>query len=130
MVALVTRRPKLAAAAAVALFVVGQVLALSHAAESQHVTCTEHGEQLEAAILDGHDDGCGQQHLIGLEGDKGGDHEDCSILRLLRTSTRASHVLDIHAATISIASVHTFVAVDRPRAVDLILIAPKTSPPA
>jgi hypothetical protein len=126
----VTRRPKLAAAAAVALFVVGQVLALAHEAESQHVTCDEHGEQLEAAILEGHDDGCGQQHLIGVKGDTGGEHEDCSILRLLNTSTRTSHTADIQLSTITVASIETFAALDRPRAVDVLLVAPKTSPPA
>jgi hypothetical protein len=130
MVAFVTRRPKLAAAAAVALFVVGQVLALAHEAESQHVTCDEHGEQLEAAILEGHDDGCGQQHLIGVKGDTGGEHEDCSILRLLNTSTRTSHAADVQVATLGVDTVALFATIDRPRAVDLLLIAPKTSPPA
>ena len=128
MVLSVTRRPKFAAAAAVALFVVGQVLALSHAAESRHVTCTEHGEQLEAAKLNGHDDGCGKQHLIGVE-DMGGDHEDCPILRLLDTSTRTSHAVDIQLATLEHSSSQTFTAIARPLAVDLLLIAPKTSPP-
>jgi len=126
----VTRRPKLAAAAAVALFVVGQVLALSHEAESRHVTCTEHGEQLEAANLDGHDDGCGQAHFVGVDGDKGGDHEDCSILRLLNTSTRTSHAVELQLVAVSFATVETADSIDVPRIVDLILIAPKTSPPA
>jgi hypothetical protein len=126
----VTRRPRLAAAAAVALFVVGQLLALSHEAESRHVTCAEHGEQLEAIALDGHDDGCGQKHLIGVDGDTGGDHEDCSILRLLRTSTRTSHGIAIQVATISVATVDISVTLDRVRAIDVLLVAPKTSPPA
>jgi hypothetical protein len=124
----VTRRRPFAAAAAVALFVVGQLVALSHEAATRHVTCAEHGEQLEAAKLAGQDDGCGQSHLIAVDGDTGG-HEDCDVARLLRTSTRTSATIHIAFATTSVATIQTFASVERPAALDVILIAPKTSPP-
>jgi hypothetical protein len=124
----VTRRRPFAAAAAVAVFVVGQLVALSHEAATRHVTCAEHGEQLEAAKLAGQDDNCGRSHLIGVDGETGG-HQDCDIARLLRTSTRTSSTIHIQIATTSVATVHTFASFERPAALDVIRIAPKTSPP-
>ncbi|HUS30501.1 MAG TPA: hypothetical protein VMZ53_18455 [Kofleriaceae bacterium] len=124
-----TRRPKFAAAAAVALFVVGQLAALVHEAETRHVTCAEHGEQLEAATLDGHDDLCGQSHLIAVDGNTGA-HEDCDIARLLRTSTRTSQAPVLHVATDALATHEAVIAIDGPRAADVLVNAPKTSPPA
>lgn len=124
----VARRPRYAAAAAVALLVVGQLAAFAHEAASRHVTCAEHGEQLEAVELAGHDDGCGQSHFIAVDGENGG-HQDCDIARLLRTSTRASATVHVQLAAISVATIHTFASIEQPAALDLILIAPKTSPP-
>lgn len=124
-----TRRPRYAAAAAVALLLIGQWFAFVHEAAQRHVTCAEHGEQLEAATLDGHDDGCGQSHLIGVDGDTSASHEDCVIARLLRTSARTSHALPLQHVTLDVSTHITIARVDRPRAADVILIAPKTSPP-
>ena len=129
MVGPMRRRPALAAGFAVALLVVGQLAALKHEAESRHVTCEQHGEQLEAPSLSGALDNCGQSHWIGVEG-IGGEHQDCAITRSLRQSSDAPgptptcDVIAIIAATAApppAALARTF---------DVILIAPKTSPPA
>jgi hypothetical protein len=110
------------------LLVVGQVAAFAHEAATRHVTCAEHGEQLEAATLAGQDDNCGQSHLIGVDSDIGG-HQDCDIARLLRTSTRTSQAPVLHVATIELATVQIIASVERTRPVDVLRIAPKTSPP-
>lgn len=118
-----------AAAIAVVLLVVGQLASLAHQAETRHVECTEHGEQLEAATLVDQLHACEQDHLIGVEGDDGG-HEDCAIARLLQQSTQTSHLaLFAHVAPfVSTNAPVTAVVVTSPAA--LYLIAPKTSPPA
>jgi hypothetical protein len=124
------RRPAFAAGFAVVLFVVGQIVALEHEAESRHVTCAEHGEQLEAPDLGGTlDDGCGQAHWVGVEGDSGAEHQDCASARLLRTSTTRSDAPHTVAVIDTIATVEAAPPVIHARATDLILIAPKTSPP-
>jgi hypothetical protein len=129
------RRPAYLAAFAVVLLVGGQLVARVHEAGTRHVTCAEHGEQLEAAHVQGElhacdDNACDDDHLIGIDDDRGGDHEDCAILRVLSQSSTAgtSPTLDVAAAaTITIAAVMPprFVAT----ATELYRLAPKTSPP-
>jgi hypothetical protein len=112
------------------VLVVGQFLALKHEAETRHVTCAQHGEQIEVANTVGaHDDGCGQSHLIGVDGDAGAKHQDCAIARLLRTSTRVSIAPQLHVAASELLLVEASVAVEQTRPVDVISLAPKTSPP-
>jgi hypothetical protein len=123
------RRPTFAAGFAVVLFVVGQLVALKHESEVRHVTCADHGEQLEAPDLGGEVDDCGQSHWIGIDG-QGGEHEDCSIARLLRTSTRTSEALHAQLVVSVVAKVEPTAPVACVRPVDVISIAPKTSPPA
>lgn len=123
------RRPTRTAAFAVVLFVVGQLVALQHAAEERHVTCAEHGEQLETVDLGStRDDGCGQSHLIGVD-DTGGDHEECASSRLLRTSTKTSDGLHPYVLVTTTAVLELPAPIAWTRYVDVILIAPKTSPP-
>lgn len=123
-------RPRYAAAAALVVLVVGQFLALKHEAETRHVTCAEHGEQLEVSNIVGvHDDGCGQPHLFSVDGDAGAKHEDCVIARLLRTSTCVSAAPQLHISASELLLVEVAVAVERTRLVDVISVAPKTSPP-
>lgn len=125
------RRSATAAAFAVALFVVGQLLAIVHDAESRHITCDEHGEQVDAPGLAlERDDGCGKAHLVGVDGDSDAEHQDCEIARLLRTSTRTSQAPQLCLAVTSVHSVERSAPLVTALSFDVILIAPKTSPPA
>jgi hypothetical protein len=122
------RRPALAAGFAVVLLVAGQLTGLAHQAFTSHVTCHEHGEEVEAVVLAGRVDSCEHAHFIGVEGE-GGDHEDCLIVRALHQSSAtpgSTHLLLIATRSIEL--------VDLPLrtvalAADLYRIAPKTSPP-
>jgi hypothetical protein len=126
----VIRRPRLGAAAALALLIVGQLVAFKHQADARHVTCAEHGEQLEVATgIVGHDDGCGQSHLSAVDGSGSATHEDCAIARLLRTSARPSHIATLHVTAIELSLDARVETDERPRALDIIALAPKTSPP-
>lgn len=124
----VRRRPTFAAGFAVVLFVVGQLVALKHEAEARHVTCPEHGEQLDAPELAGQVDNCGHSHWIGVDGPSS-EHQDCSIARLLRTSTKTSEGGHAHVVTSVVAKVEPSAPIAHRYTVDVILIAPKTSPP-
>lgn len=123
-----TRRAVLPAAFAAVLLVVGQLVALAHEANTRHITCAEHGEQLEAAMLVGARHVCHDQHWVAVEGD-GGDHIDCAIARVLHQSTtRPTPQL----ATLLVAASHNEapVVATRTRTLTLYRIAPKTSPPS
>lgn len=123
------RRPRYAAALAVTVLLVGQLVALMHEAVVRHVTCAEHGEQVEVTNGSiGEDDGCGQSHLIGLSGD-GGAHEDCATARLLRTSTQTSVAVPLHVIASELAVVEVLPTREHVLARDVISVAPKTSPP-
>ena len=118
-----------AAALAVVLLVVGQLLGLAHQAGTRHVTCGEHGEQLEAATLVEQLHACEQDHVVGVDGDHG-DHEDCAIARALQQSTQTSRfALFTHAAPL-VSTASPLACVVLVPATALYLIAPKTSPPA
>jgi len=124
------RRPRaLPAALAVLLLVLGQLGALAHLAATRHVTCAEHGEELETARLADALHDCGDSHLVGVTG-SAGDHADCEIARALHHGgTRVEAV--VVNSTVAVA-----LTADPPRvrtasaAVTLYRIAPKTSPPA
>lgn len=122
------RRPTLIAAFAVAVVVLGQLAATIHAAEVRHVVCAEHGEQLEAPTLRGTVDRDAPPHVIELTGGPT-EHADCAIARVLRQSSDAPHSLPV----IGVAPTGVSTEIAPPRAisvaVDLVLIAPKTSPP-
>lgn len=126
------RRPVLAAMFAVVLLVVGQLAAFAHQAWERHVTCTEHGEELEAVELvdvPGGCEACEHDHVIGVDGDDGGDHDDCAALRALREHG-ARATTWVPPLVVSIAT-ELAPALPRqtPAARTLYLIAPKTSPP-
>jgi hypothetical protein len=118
------------AAFAAVLLLVGQLVALAHASEARHVTCQEHGEELEAAQLVEALDTCEHDHFIGVEG-AGGEHEDCAIARALRTSTALASLAPalVTADSASTEPERHACELVRGRA-DLFRIAPKTSPPA
>jgi hypothetical protein len=123
------RRPACPALLALVLLVVGQLAALAHHAETRHVECTDHGEELEAAKLAQALDDCEQQHWIAVEGDGGGDHDDCAIARALHQSARVASGFIAPAIT-SIVTQHAALSpADVAIARELILFAPKTSPP-
>jgi hypothetical protein len=122
------RRSATAASLAVLLLVVGQLAALAHEAETRHVTCGEHGEQLEAATLAGLARAGTESRMIGVEVG-GGEHHDCAISRALHQTTdtasgpRLPPTDALLATTAKVAPGATVITVD------LYRIAPKTSPP-
>jgi hypothetical protein len=122
-------RPALTAAVAVVVLAVGQVAAFAHAAGSRHVTCDAHGEEIEAPILDGAIDHCDQTHFVGLQG-RGGEHQDCAIARMLRQSSHAPRSAPAIAVTTIMATAAPPPVTRGIPVLDLVLIAPKTSPPA
>lgn len=128
------RRSASLAAFAVVLLVAGQLVAFAHAAGTRHAVCAEHGEQLELARVHAESHGCEDHacdadHLGAATGDRGGDHEDCAILRALAQHSAPStgHTLAVAATKIAIAPV----APPRLVAITAALyrVAPKTSPP-
>lgn len=121
-------RPALTAAVSVVVLALGQLAAVAHAAAARHVTCDAHGEEIEAPILEGAIDHCEETHFVGVEGD-GGEHEDCALTRVLRQTSDASRSAPaIDSATI-VASAGPPPATRIVATLDLVLIAPKTSPP-
>lgn len=117
------------AAFAVVLLVVGQLASLAHQAATRHVTCTEHGEELEAATLVDDLHACDHDHLVGVEDPGRGDHEDCAIARTLHQTTQTSRFIVLPRPVPSLVPApHTARAVIV-TATALYLIAPKTSPP-
>lgn len=117
------------AALSVVVFVAGQLLALHHQAAIRHVACTEHGEQIEAPEIGGvRDDGAREARFVAVEGGAS-KHQDCAIVRLLRTSARASFAVQLGAMTTTIAHVELPEATAITRTIEVIAVAPKTSPP-
>ena len=123
------RRRAYPALLAVMLLVVGQLAALAHQAQTRHVECDEHGEELEAATLAQALDACEHDHWIAVEDAGGGAHDDCAILRALHQSTETSRVYAAPVVTLFVT--HTPAPPPARLAVtrELYLIAPKTSPP-
>jgi hypothetical protein len=113
----------------VVLLVGGQLAALAHNATTRHVECSEHGEMLEAATLVDDLHACDQDHLIGVEGEQGADHDDCSIARALQQQAALPEILVAPQPAPTLASPHAVIVVAFAAATDLYLIAPKTSPP-
>jgi hypothetical protein len=116
------------AAFAVAVLVGTQLAALAHTAAVRHAICEEHGEQIEVANPVGPVDECPQGHVVGATGRDGG-HEHCQIARLLSSSLDPTPRVPV----VALATFATDVTVSSPSqitaALDLVLIAPKTSPP-
>ena len=123
------RRRAYPALLALVLLVVGQLAALAHHAETRHVECSDHGEELEAAKLAQPVDNCEQDHWIAVEGDGGGDHDDCAIARLLHQSARVASEFVAPAVTAVVTQHAAMSPADVAIARELILFAPKTSPP-
>jgi hypothetical protein len=122
------RRSAITAAFAVLLLVVGQLAALAHEAETRHVTCAEHGEELEAATLAESVSTDRESRLVGVEGG-GGEHHDCPILRALHQTTDIGSGPTLIQLDFALATAMKAVASATFIAVDLYRIAPKTSPP-
>jgi hypothetical protein len=123
------RRPVIPALCAVILLVVGQLVAFAHHATERHVTCLEHGDELEAVELaEVLHDNCDHDHFIAVDGD-GDGHADCPIQRLLRQSSAApGGWLPVQLIAVAMTP-RSFVTVEPTAASALYLIAPKTSPP-
>lgn len=110
------------------LLVVGRLVGFAHEAGTRHVTCAQHGEEIDAVSLAGPVDACGDSHLIGVEG-ADGEHQDCEIAHALGQSAQTSNVV-----TFALLTVVVTLRADAPPhtpllARDLYQIAPKTSPP-
>ncbi len=123
------RRRVIPAALAVVLLVGGQLAALAHNATTRHVTCSDHGELLEAATLVELLHACDQDHLIGVEGEQGSDHDDCTIARALHQSATPPAPVLAPVLTPVLAMADITATVGLARADELYRIAPKTSPP-
>lgn len=112
-------------AAAIALFVVAQLLSLAHTAEVQHVRCATHGELVEAAVVDVHaGDGI---RLVGVQAGEGGD-EHCELAAALQQAASTARPPMALAAITPIA----LIRVTPPEVVvhtTVYVFAPKTSPP-
>lgn len=115
---------------AVVLLVAGQLVAFAHEAAVRHAVCSEHGELLDVATPSEHASSTDRDHAewLAVEG-HGGGHADCTIARLLEQPSATESA----AVSIAVATQTTQLA-DRPLtavelALDLYLIAPKTSPP-
>jgi hypothetical protein len=131
-----SRRAAALRVVAVALAVaamVGQVGSYAHLAATRHVTCAEHGELVEAgspsAVTPANRDQA-ESRYAAAEGGEAHGHEHCAITPHRRD--RATHE---HVRTAIVGGQSSFVArvvADRgpPRAIDLIRLAPKNSPPA
>jgi hypothetical protein len=123
------RRRALPAMFAVMLLVVGQLVALAHEAAQRHVTCAEHGEQLDAVELATALHACEDDHFVAVDAD-GGDHADCPIAHALRQSSDApSHWLASRIAGVERTECAAPACLLHISADPLFLMAPKTSPP-
>ncbi len=112
-------------AAAIALFVLAQLLALSHTADVQHVRCAIHGDLVEAARIDAHQ-GDGVRLVAAHAGADGDEH--CELAAALHHAVRTPRPPIALVALSPIA----LLAVTPPEAVapaSVYLFAPKTSPP-
>lgn len=118
------------AAFAVLVFVVGQLWALAHEAEERHAVCAEHGESIDAPELAGEDDRCEHAHWIAVEGGDG-EHADCEISRVLRGSSVPLAITPTLVVALVATSSLTSPLSERAAIalLDLVLLAPKTSPP-
>lgn len=123
------RRRVIPAALAVVLLVGGQLAALAHNATTRHVECSEHGEVLEAATLVDLLHACDQDHLVGVEGQQGSDHDDCTLARALHQSATSPAPALTPVLAPVLAPADAAVSVERASSSELYLIAPKTSPP-
>lgn len=124
------RRPALPALAALVL-VIAQLAALAHHAETRHVTCAEHGEELEAAELAEQLHACDDDHLVAVDRDSDGDHEDCALARALHQSSTTPGMWLPVALLAHTGTAPTLFAVDTARVQTArYRLAPKTSPPS
>jgi phage gp37-like protein len=122
-------RRSIPAAFALIVLVASQLAAFAHESTTRHVTCAEHGEQLEAAVLVGiQQHRCHDQHLVAVEG-HGGSHDECVIARVLHQSATA-HVAQHAITALTTHASAQPLAISVPTTVARYLIAPKTSPPA
>ena len=122
-------RRSIPAAFALIVLVASQLVAFAHESTTRHVTCAEHGEQLEAAVLVGiQQHRCHDQHLVAVEGD-GGSHDECLIARALHQSATA-HVTPHASGVETTHDIGLPPVVAASSSIARYLIAPKTSPPA
>lgn len=112
-------------AAAIALFVVAQILALSHSAEVRHVRCATHGELVDAVSIDAH--ATDAVRLVGARAGSSSD-EHCELAAALHHAATGARPPRALLALTSIA----YVTRTPPEAVvrtTVYVFAPKTSPP-
>jgi hypothetical protein len=124
------RRPALPAFVAAMVLVLAQLIGLAHQAAIRHVTCNEHGEELELAPLAEALHACGDQHLIAVAGDTdSAHHDDCLLARALHQSSAAPTPTPIIIPTLTELPAVAALALAHARPATLYRIAPKTSPP-
>jgi hypothetical protein len=123
------RRPTIAAGFALVVLVVAQLAAHAHRSATRHVTCEEHGEELEAAVVVAAHPDDGVARWLAVEDGGGEEHEEC----LFASALRQGGLAPAHArAPIAIAALELS---PPPRTAETIAVAalyrlaPKTSPP-
>lgn len=116
----------LAAICAALVLVLGQFAALTHRASVRHVTCDLHGEEIDAPAVVGDHHGGSDVH--GVAG-QSGEHEHCVIARLLSSSIDRAHTVRVVDLVPVAIATRRCAATSIVSSVDLVLIAPKTSPP-
>jgi hypothetical protein len=126
--------PRLIGCAVALAAMLGQVGSYAHLAFTAHVRCAEHGELIEAGgVSKGavtHAQSAAQRGYVADSSNASHGHEHCLVAPHRRD--RATHAF---ARTLMATAQLAFVArvvetVGPPRAIDLILLAPKNSPPA
>lgn len=119
------QRRRGSSAVAIALLVLAQLGALSHAAAVKHVRCATHGELVEAAEIETH--AADADRLVGARGDAR-DDDHCEVVGALSHAAAAPR--SPHAAALIVPTVVGVVAApDALVATTVYLFAPKTSPP-
>ncbi len=113
--------------------VLGQIGTYAHLAFIAHVRCAEHGELIEAGIsasVGAAHERTGERSYIADDGDVGHGHDHC-VVAPHRRDTAAHAVARTLVATAQLPFIVRRVeSVGPPHAIDLILLAPKNSPPA
>lgn len=125
----------LAGAALVCALAAAQALASLHFVVVPHTICPEHGESIHGAPADGHDHSEhsteeASWHLGGPLSQEGHDHDHCSFAVEVRSWLTRAQVPSCVLPAVTAVRGMALPASVTPVSIDLVLLAPKTSPPA
>ena len=127
----VSPRASLLGPLALLLALTAQLTGLVHLGVVRHERCAEHGELIEAAHDDDHDDGDpGEQrgwHAAGSDDDD--DHCDLAFRVAVSVAVFAAVAHDLEVGVVGVDLQPGVRAAEAIRALDVLTVAPKTSPP-